>query len=236
MNFTAKLATMCVKLTRSMLPQRCLLCEAPSGEALVCSACEADLPYASEHRCLRCAIPLPQMEICGECLRDPPAFNSTQAVFDYDYPIDGLLSALKFGARLELAAWFARMIVTRLDCDRLPDLIIPMPLHAVRMKERGFNQALEIARHVSSTLAVPLGAQDCARTRATATQVGLKRDERRRNMRDAFACDASLAGKYIAVIDDVMTSGATARALAAAIHGAGAADVQLWLVARTGLS
>lgn len=233
MNFTAKLATMCAKVTQSLLPQRCLLCEAPSGEALVCSACEGDLPYASENRCPRCAIPLPQAEICGECQRDPPAFDSAQAVFDYAFPVDGLLSALKFGNRLELAPWLARMLVTRLDCERLPDLIVPMPLHAERMKERGFNQALEIARHVSNALAIPLAAKACARTRATAAQVGLKRDERRKNMRGAFECDASVAGRQIAIIDDVMTSGATARSLASAIQQAGATEIHLWLVART---
>lgn len=236
MDFTAKLATICINFTQSLLPQRCLLCEVPSGGMLVCSACEGDLPYAPENRCPCCAIPLPQTEICGECLRDPPAFTSAQAVFDYAFPVDGLLSALKFGNRLELAPWFAQMLVTRLDCERLPDLIVPMPLHAERMKVRGFNQALEIARHVSRTLAIPLAALACTRTRATAAQVGLKREERRKNMRRAFACHASLAGKYVAVIDDVMTSGATARALATAIQGAGAADIQLWLVARTGLS
>lgn len=233
MDFTAKLTTMCAKLTQSLLPQRCLLCEAQSGDMLVCSACEGDLPYASENRCPRCAIPLPQTEICGECQRDPPAFDSAQAVFDYAFPVDGLLSALKFGNRLELAPWFARMLVTQLDSDRLPDLIIPMPLHAVRIQERGFNQALEIARHVADALAVPLAAQACMRTRATAPQVGLKREKRRKNMRGAFACDAPLAGMQVAVIDDVMTSGATARSLASAIQQAGATAIHLWLIART---
>lgn len=235
MNFTAKLATMCAKFTQTMLPQRCLLCESPSGDALVCSACESDLPYASDNRCPRCAIALPQAEICGECQRDPPAFDSAQAVFDYAYPVDGLLTAFKFGGRLELAPWFAQMLVTRLDCDGLPDLIVPMPLHADRMKQRGFNQALEIARPVAKALGIPLAAETCTRTRATAAQVGLKRDERRKNLRGAFVCDSSVSGARIAVIDDVMTSGATARSLAAALKDAGAREVDLWLVARTGL-
>lgn len=235
MNFTAKLATMCAKVTQMALPQRCLLCEAPSGVALVCEACERDLPFASPNRCPRCAVALPQAEVCGECLRDAPAFTTAQAVFDYAYPVDGLLAALKFGHRLELAPWFAQMLVTRLDCERLPDWIVPMPLHADRMKERGFNQALEIARHVSDALAVPLAAQVCLRTRATPPQLGLKREQRRRNMRDAFACSEPLSGAHVAVIDDVMTSGSTARALATALKKAGAGDVQLWLVARTGL-
>ena len=224
---------MCAKIGRAALPQRCVLCDASSAEAQICAACDADLPYASSARCLVCAVPLPQAEICGECLRTPPVFNSAQAVFDYAYPVDGLLAAYKFSGQLSLASLFAQKIVTRLDCESLPDVIFPMPLHPTRLKQRGFNQALEIARDVGRKLSIAVDSVGCERVRATPAQVGLTREERLKNMRGAFHCANNFAGKRIAIIDDVMTSGASANALSKQLRELGAAEIQLWLVART---
>lgn len=224
---------MCTTFAQTVLPQRCVLCDGASGAEQVCTACDADLPYASHARCPICAVPLPQTEICGECLRDPPAFDSAQAVFDYAYPIDGLLVAYKFAAQLSLANLFAQKILTRLDCETLPDVIVPMPLHPERLKQRGFNQALEIARSVARQLSIPIDRTSCARVRATPAQVGLTREERLKNMRGAFYCAGNFEGARVAIIDDVMTSGASANALSKQLRGLGAKEIQLWLVART---
>lgn len=226
---------MCAKIGRAALPQRCVLCDASSAEAQICAACDAELPYASSVRCLVCAVPLPQAEICGECLRMRPSFDSTQAVFDYAYPVDGLLAAYKFSGQLTLANLFAHKIVTRLDCASLPDIIVPMPLHPTRLRQRGFNQALEIARDVGRQLSIPVDSVGCERVRATPAQVGLTREERLKNMRGAFHCANNFAGKRIAIIDDVMTSGASVNSLSQVLRQAGAADIQVWLVARTKL-
>lgn len=224
---------MCVTIGQAVLPQRCILCDVSSAEAQICAACDAELPYASSARCPVCAVPLPQAEICGECLRTPPAFDSAQAVFNYAYPVDGLLAAYKFSGQLSLAQLFAQKILTRLDCETLPDVIVPMPLHAERLKQRGFNQALEIARKVGRQLSIPVDSGSCMRIRATPAQVGLTRGERLKNMRGAFYCANNFAGKRIAIIDDVMTSGASANALSKSLRELGAAEIQLWLVART---
>lgn len=226
---------MCATFVQMGLPQRCILCDAADAGSQVCSACDADFPYASGARCTICAIPLPLAEICGECLQTPPAFDSAQAVFDYAYPIDSLLGAYKFAGQLALAQLFAQKIVTRLDCEILPDIIVAMPLHAERLKQRGFNQALEIAKIVGRALAIRVDSTSCARVRATPAQVGLRREERLKNMRGAFTCTADVAGQRIAVIDDVMTSGASVNSLSEVLRRAGAKHIDVWLVARTGL-
>lgn len=226
---------MCVKIGHAALPQRCVLCDTPSLEAQICDACDTDLPYASSARCLVCAVPLPQAETCGECLRTPPAFDSAQAVFDYAYPVDGLLAAYKFSGQLSLANLFAHKIVTRLDCETLPDVIIPMPLHSERLRERSFNQAIEIGRVVGRTLRIPVDNVSARRLRPTPAQVGLTREARLKNMRNAFACEALPRGQRVAIIDDVMTSGASVNSLSQVLRQAGATDIQVWLVARTKL-
>lgn len=226
---------MCTAFAQSALPQRCVLCDAPNATSQVCAACDEEFPYASITRCPLCAIPLPQTEVCGECLKHPPAFDSAQAVFAYAYPIDSLLSAYKFSGQLTLASLFAQKMLTRLDCEILPDVIVPMPLHADRLKERGFNQALEIARIVGRELKIPIDTISCERVRATPPQVGLTREQRLRNMRGAFYCASNFAGQRVAIVDDVMTSGASVDALSKTLRQLDAYEVHVWLVARTGL-
>lgn len=226
---------MCTTFVQIALPQRCILCDAPDAGSTVCSACDADFPYAASARCPICAVQLPKTEICGECLRNEPGFDSAQAVFDYAYPVDSLLAAYKFAGQLALAQLFAQKIVTRLDCETLPDIIVPMPLHAERLKQRGFNQALEIAKIVGRALAIRVDSTNCERVRATPAQVGLKREERLKNMRGAFRCTTDVAGQRIAVIDDVMTSGASVNSLSQVLRRAGAKRIDVWLVARTNL-
>lgn len=234
-DFTEKIRTMWATIGQTALPQRCVLCDAANAKAQICAACDAELPYASSTRCLVCAIPLPQAEICGECLKIPPAFDSAQAVFDYAYPVDALLAAYKFSGQLSLANLFAQKIVTRLDCQTLPDIIVPMPLHPARLRQRGFNQALEIGRVVGRTLCIPMDDISARRLRPTPAQVGLTREMRLKNMRNAFSCETLPPGQRVAIIDDVMTSGATVNSLSQVLRQAGAADIQVWLVARTRL-
>jgi ComF family protein len=113
-----------------------------------------------------------------------------------------------------------------------PDCLIPMPLHPSRIRERGFNHATEIARSVARKLDLPLDLANCQRIRDTPPQMGLKHDARRRNMRGAFSCSGAIAGKHVALIDDVMTTGTSLDELAATLKRAGAREVSCWVVAR----
>jgi ComF family protein len=171
--------------------------------------------------------------LCGACLRHPPAFDRTLAAFTYRFPIDRLLHAFKYSGNLALIEVLAKPLARFAAEHPKPDLLLPMPLHPERLKERGFNQSLEIAKTISRWLDIPLMAEACRRTRDTPSQAGLKWKERRRNVHGAFACDLDLAGKKIAVLDDVMTTGATLNEVSRILKGRGAAEVSAWVVART---
>jgi len=178
-----------------------------------------------------CALPTFNGGVCGRCLKRAPQFDRTVAVFAYAFPLDKLVQALKFGEQLllseALADRLAQCIVHR------PDRIVPMPLHAARLKERGFNQSLELARRIAHKLDVPLLPNACERVRDTPPQSALKWKERDRNVRRAFVCTQDFAGKHVALVDDVMTSGASLNELAQAVRRVGAKEISCWVVART---
>lgn len=220
----------CARNVRAWIGQSCLLCEAESGAELLCPACAAELPVLPEP-CPRCALASPAGAVCGSCLTHPPHFDGTVALWRYEFPCDRLLQALKYRARLALAGYFARSLVSR----ALPgvDLVVPMPLHSRRLAERGFNQALEIARGVARHLGVKIGPRVVLRVRDTAPQTGLPYEERAKNVRGAFQCDLDLAGASVAVVDDVMTTGATLNEVARVLKRAGARRVENLVIART---
>jgi ComF family protein len=160
-----------------------------------------------------------------------PAFSRTQALFSYGFPIDRLVQRLKYQEHLALAPLLGSLLAQHLR-NGLPDLWLPMPLHARRLQERGFNQAVEIARVLSAKTAVPMHAGWAARVRDTPPQAGLKRDARRKNMRGAFECHQQLAGLHVGIVDDVMTTGSTLDELAKTLKAAGAREVSCLVVAR----
>jgi len=210
--------------------QDCPLCGAASGPELLCAACAADLPVLPEY-CPRCALPAPGGSICGSCLADPPQFDGTTALWLYEFPCDRLVQALKYRAWLALAGFFACRLASR----PMPevDLIVPMPLHPRRLAERGFNQALEIARGVSRRAGIAVEARGVRRLRYTRPQTELPYDERARNVRGAFVCELELCGRRVAVVDDVMTTGATLNELASVLKRAGAASIENLVIARS---
>lgn len=208
----------------------CALCAAHSGAEVLCAACAADLPALREH-CPRCALPSPGGSACGRCLADPPQFDATLVLWVYEFPCDRLVQALKYRAWLALAPFFARSLAA-LPLPAI-DLLVPMPLHPNRLAQRGFNQAAEIARSLARLRRVTFAPRGARRVRDTAAQTDLPYEERARNVRGAFACDLDLSGKRVAVVDDVMTTGATLNELARVLKRAGAARVENWVVARS---
>jgi ComF family protein len=220
----------CKSLARSVLRQDCLLCGAASADEAVCDACAASLPLLPEH-CPCCAMPSPRGELCGACLSRLPQFDSTVAAWVYGFPADCLIRAFKFNGRLQLAAWFARKLSEHIAARS--DLIVALPLHPSRLAERGFNQSRELARHLARLTGTPMNRHGVSRIRATAAQTDLPPQSRAANVRDAFACDIDLSGKSIAVVDDVMTTGATLDEFARVLKRSGAVRVTNWVLART---
>ena len=218
---------------RFALKQPCVLCGSMSRHGLWCVACEQALPYLRSPLCLSCAHPIPDGDLCGHCLAHPPKFGRCTAVFAYAFPVNKLIQGLKYGDQLALADTLAKQLAARIDRSNLPDCIIAMPLHPNKLKHRGYNQALLLARVLARELGVELLTHACQRMRDTPSQSTLPFKERGKNMRDAFVCDADLSGKKVALVDDVLTSGASLNALASVIQKQGAIDIQAWVVART---
>ncbi len=220
----------CARNVHAWAGEDCLLCGAETGPELLCPACIGELPALAES-CPRCALPSPAGAVCGSCLNHPPQFDATLALWRYEFPCDRLVQALKYRARLALAGFFARNLASR----PIPevDLIVPMPLHAKRLAERGFNQALEIARGLARHLGRPIEPRGVLRVKDTLPQTELPYEERAKNVRGAFLCKLDLSGASVAVLDDVVTTGATLNELARALKRAGATRVKNLLVART---
>ena len=205
----------------------CYLCRG-AAQRMLCPACESDLPHLAPPRCPRCALASPRGEVCGRCLSEAPHYDATFAALAYQFPADALVHSLKFRGELALAGFLGDLLKRQVQDD--VDCVIPVPLSPARLRERGYNHAAEIARHLARA---KLDVSLCERSRDTQPQMALPFDERRRNVRGAFRCTRALRGETVAVVDDVMTTGATLDELAAVLKAAGAGRVVNWVVART---
>ncbi len=215
----------------ALLPRACFLCSAPGGRHLLCAACRDMLPRMPADCCPVCALPTPGAAVCGECLKRPPYFDASHAVFRYEFPIDTLIHALKYGHRLASADFLATSML-EFAPSTPPDLIIPVPLAPTRLAERGFNQAVELARPLARHWQTPLEITRITRALDTLPQASLPWKERAKNIRHAFNCSIDLSGKSVLVVDDVMTTGATLNELAGALKACGAARVANLVLAR----
>src|SRR5258706_3156889 len=213
--------------------QDCLLCAGRARGAVICAACEAALPLLASSRCEGCAFPVPSAGICGECLARPPAFDDADAVYAYRFPLDRLVGRFKYAGDLAAGRWLAVRLAQRVRALVRPDLLVAPPITPARMPGRGFNQSVEIAKVIGRTLGVPLATAALRKVRETEPQPGLRKRERRSNLRQAFHCRLALSGEHVAVVDDVITTGATAEEIARVLKAAGAGRVSIWAVART---
>ncbi len=220
-----------------LFPPTCLLCgDAGTAGRDLCAACAQSLPY-NHPACPRCARTLPfETDLpCGECQQHPPAFDRSFALFRYEEkgPTGYLIKALKFHARYACARLLGELLADALaGRENPPELIIPVPLHRSRYRERGHNQSLEIGRTLSRRLQIPLSLHNCVRAKATQSQTELNADERRRNVRKAFAVVKPLNAGHVAILDDVVTTGATANELAKVLRKAGVEQIEVWACAR----
>lgn len=212
----------------------CRFCGGPAEQAPVCRACRADLPW-NRCACPCCALPTPTGEACPDCLAAPPPVSRTVAPFVFAPPIAQLIHRLKYNRELADVRWLAAALAEhrqRLDAP-LPEQLLPVPLHRRRLWQRGYNQAQVLATALGRRLHVPVRGGWLKRLRATPQQVGQSAEERRRSVKGAFAVSGAVEGRHVALVDDVMTTGATLYELARALRAAGAAEVECWVLART---
>jgi ComF family protein len=220
------------------LPTQCAVCRGWSAQR-VCVEC-VSRHGATRPRCVGCAIALPSgVQRCGACITAPLPFAHAVAAVDYAFPWSGLVTALKFHAALDFSDGLAQLLAdaVRNSGAALPPLVLPVPLGRGRQTERGMNQAWELARRVAARLHLRSEAGLLARRVETPHLADLPREERARAIRGAFAlapgATTTLHGQDVALVDDVMTTGATAAEAARTLLGGGAASVQMWVFART---
>lgn len=234
-----KLLPLVDHLLNQLLAPRCPFCGQRShAQHHPCTSCSNTLPWLHS-QCSRCALPLHQTGICGQCLGVPPPQQLTWAALRYASPVQQALHQLKFHRALELAPALGELIVAHAQAQppnlewRTVDALVPAPLHPGRLRQRGFNQALELCRPLARHFELALEPRLLKRCRATAEQSRLTARARQRNVRHAFSCPEKLNGEHIVLFDDVITTGATMRAMAASVLAAGAGQVSVIVMART---
>jgi len=219
-------------LSRSLLPFRCQVCGERGAADDLCALCRCALPW-NRHACRRCGLPLPQAEpACGHCLQQPPPFSATRAALVYAFPLDRLLLRFKFHGDLAAGRLLADLFCEQLGDGPLPQALLPVPLHRARLRERGYDQALELAKSIAKRIDVPLHRKHLRRVRRTARQSELGLAARQRNLRGAFAVAGESLPRHVALIDDVMTTGATLRECAQTLLRSGVERVDVWVIAR----
>jgi len=220
-------------ITRWLMSPVCLLCGGRSDADGLCEGCNASLPRLTARHCPVCALPDATGERCGRCLTKPPHFDRVVAPFRYEFPATVLIQGLKYRGNLACARPLAAGLAAALETEPYPDLIVPMPLARARLAARGFNQAMEISRRLATEFGLDISLHVCRRTREGAAQAALPWKQRATNVRDAFVCDFDVNGKSVAVVDDVLTTGATLGELALTLKRRGAREVIGWIAART---
>jgi ComF family protein len=220
-------------LSRRVFAPTCVLCGAAGAEGGdLCAGCADELPR-NRIACPRCALPLAvPAPACARCLRRAPPQVASFAALRYEGAARLLLPRYKFGADLAVGRVLGEALREVASAAPRPRQVAPVPLHPTRLRERGFDQAWELARTVAGALDLPARPDLLRRVRATPAQTGLDAAARRRNLREAFVATQQLRGVHVALVDDVMTTGATIEAAARALRAAGATRVDVWVVAR----
>lgn len=219
------------------LPQACVLCGHTSQQYALCPACIDDLPRLNaEAICCQCGLPIDTATLpglCGHCQQHLPAYDRVVSAFAYANPVSQLVAKLKFRGQLQLARLFGELLAMQIQTmGSEVQAVLPVPLHPTRLGQRGFNQALEIARPVTRALSLPLVNDSVERRRDTQPQAEQSALQRERNIRGAFTLTKPAGYRRVAIVDDVMTSGHTVNEIAKLLRQTGVEQIEVWCVAR----
>ena len=222
-----------------MTPPCCLLChDQPDSRSGLCRDCWQKLSFILDPQCLSCARALTRPGICGQCQQRPPGYDNAIAPLAYEDPVNEMLCALKYHQHLSFARPLAGVMVDAVITQRQkrPDMLCAVPMTSRALRKRGLNQSVFIARFISRALGIPLRAALLKKTRHTDQQSALSAKYRQSNLAGAFACRRRLDGQHVVLIDDILTTGATANEISKILKATGAARVDLWVCARTASS
>lgn len=222
------------------VPRICVCCNLISDNRFIdlCGYCKKNLPWL-KNRCYKCGSQLKQEEsiICGKCNDTPPPYDRLCGLFDYAPPLRGLINRLKFNQQIYPAKFFAQLMMEKIENEwyvnkELPEAIIPVPLHVLRQKQRGYNQALEISKPLGIRFRIPVDNNVCLRIKNTLAQARLDKGKRMNNIHDAFVVASDVQYKSVAIIDDVVTTGNTIRSLSNILHKNGVKSIEVWCVCK----
>ena len=216
-----------------LLPQSCFLCGDTSTKP-VCMACLADLPYQVS-ACRRCGKDLKEIGVCSQCQKKPPPYTHVQAIFSYIYPLNKLIPAAKYNQNLAVLNLLGNLMAQHLTIEPCPDVLIPIPLHPKRLRQRGYNQSLELAKCITRHTGIMVNYTSCRRIKNTPPQASLKdATQRQANIQGAFQVLWTKPNwQHIVLIDDVMTTGGTVQELTNEFLKAGIQRIDVWCCART---
>lgn len=224
-----------------LLPSACVLCSNPIKDDLdLCALCQAELPWI-ETPCQQCALPLPNhvtSQRCGTCLHHTAPYEKIISLFSYEDPVNQFITRLKFQHQLVYARLLSQLFLKKFSATYLqqekPACIIPIPLHYKRLRERGFNQAVEIAKPIAKKLKIPLDLRSWSRIKATQAQTELSAKDRAHNIKNAFVLHKkTFNAKYVVVFDDVITTGHTVTEFCSLLRENGVEKIEVWCCART---
>lgn len=219
------------QLYSKLMPIPCRLCGTMSQHQAICKACLQNLPPLGD-ACPRCAMPISNAYLCGHCLVQPPEQDLSFSLFPYLDPVDRLIADLKYHDKLFLSQFFGQLMCDKLKNRPQPDLLIPIPLHPNRLRQRGYNQSFELAKVLSMKLGIPTSNSHLTRTIDTKSQASIPFKMRKQNIQHAFKFLQTKVPAHIALIDDVLTTGHTANAAAKQLRQAGATTIEIWTIAR----
>lgn len=227
-----------------LYPPRCLLCGGVGREGMdLCDFCQQSLPF-NHTACIVCALPLPPNipdgAVCGRCQKKQPFYDQAFSAFSYEQPVIWLIQQLKFNDRLTHARLLGDLLVDS-DCIEAIAVdedvcILPVPLFKKRLRQRGFNQSIELARALSKKMGWPMELKSVQRIRDTSAQTGLDAKARRKNIRGAFEVIEPLPQRHVVIVDDVVTTGSTANELSRVLKKSGVERVTVLSLARAPLN
>ena len=226
------------RFVTTIYPPSCVLCGSAGFEQMdICASCYHGLPWI-DSACSQCALPVANESgralLCGHCLQKPPAFDRSISLFSYRDDAIQLIHQLKFNQKLANARLLGCMLAQAVDANTAdrPDCIVPVPLYWKRMRQRGFNQSLELARVIGRVCDISVNTRSLVRVRDTPSQTGLNKAQRRQNIRGAFALGDAFDAEHVALLDDVVTTTATVNELARLLKHSGIRRVDVWSIAR----